>query len=152
MSLGSCIRQPATPTEKIESLKKQLLADAQTLQEIEANDLVSIERDFRKCDSMLQYLSEEQVTQSFEKLQLVQAYIEQFKATQPVMQAEIDSTLLQLDRLKADAETNYLSDSLVAVYLENETEYVNKLNNQVKYFEDRFGTCKANLNTLKKQQ
>lgn len=152
MSFSCCNHQPTTHTEEIESLKKQLVADAQTLQEIEANDFVSIERDFRKCDSMLQYQSQEQVVKSFEKLRLVQAYIEQFKATRPVMQAEIDSTLRRLDLLQSDAETNHFPDSLVTVYIESETAYVTRLNNQVQYFEDRFDACKKDLDTLKKQQ
>lgn len=152
LSFVGCNNQPQTHASKIDNLKKQLLADAQTLHRIETNDFVSVERDFRLCDSMLQYQSAELVEQSFDKLQLVQAYIQQFKVNQPVMHAEIDSTLLQLDRLKADAEVHYPSDSLVAVYIESETEYVNKLSNQIHYFEDRFGTCQQDLNTLKKQQ
>lgn len=68
------------------------------------------------------------------------------------MQNDIDSTLLQLDRLKADAESHYLSDSLVAVYIDDETAYVNKLSNQVHYFQDRFGTCQNDLNIMKKQR
>ena len=101
---------------------------------------------------MLQYQSEEQVDKSFETLQLVQAYLEQFKVTKPTIEAEMDTTLIQLDRLKADAESHYLSDSLVTVYIDNETEYVNKLSNQVHYFQDRFGTCQKDLNALKKQR
>jgi hypothetical protein len=89
---------------------------------------------------------------SFETLQLVQAYLEQFKETKPVMQAEIDSTLLQLDRLKADAESHYLSDSLVEVYIDTEAEYVTRLSNQVQYFQDRFGSCQKDLDALKKQR
>jgi len=104
------------------------------------------------CDSMLQYQSPEQMQKSFETLQLVQAYLEQFKFTKPMMQADMDTTLHQLDRLKADAESHYLSDSLVTVYLENETEYVNKLSNQVRYFQDRFNSCQQDLNAMKNQK
>ena len=152
LALGGCHSAPETSIEKIDSLKKQVQADAKTLNKIETKDFVALEKDFRTCDSMLQYLNEEQVDNSFETLRLVQAYLEQFKDTQPMMQAEIDSTLLQLDRLKADAEGHYLSDSLVTVYIDTETEHVNRLSNQVQYFQDRFGRCQKDLDALKKQR
>lgn len=152
IALGGCQPKPKTNLEKIDDLKKQVLADSKTLHDLEANEFKTLERDFRACDSMLQYLSPEQVTNSFEKLQLVQAYLEQFKVTRPTMQAEMDSTLIQLDRLKSDAETHYISDSLVTVYIENEKEYVDRLSNQVSYFQDRFGTCQKDLASLKKQR
>ncbi len=150
--LTNCNNKPVTNLDKIDSLKKQVQADAKTLNDLEAKEFVELEKDFRACDSMLQYQSPEQVERSFEKLQLVQAYLEQFKFTKPMMQADMDTTLLQLDRLKADAESHYLSDSLVTVYLENETEYVNKLSKQVRYFQDRFSSCQQDLNALKKQK
>ena len=152
LALGGCHSAPETNIDKIDNLKKQVQTDAKTLNNLETKDFVSLEKDFMACDSMLQYQKEEQVEKSFETLQLVQAYLEQFKVTKPVMQAEIDSTLLQLDRLKADAESHYLSDSLVEVYIDTETEYVNRLSNQVQYFQDRFGSCQKDLNALKKQR
>ena len=154
LAMNSCDNQPKPETniDKIESLQKQVQADSKTLNDIEANEFVTLKNDFRACDSMLQYLTPEQVDQSFEKLQLVQAYIEQFKFTKPLMQADMDTTLHQLDRLKADAESHYLSDSLVTEYLESEAEYVNRLSNQVRYFQDRFSTCEQDLNALKKQR
>lgn len=152
LTLIGCHSAPKNNIEKINGLKKQVETDARLLKELETKDFATIEKDFRVCDSMLQYQNEEQVEKSFETLQLVRAYLEQFKYTKPVIQAEIDSTLLQLDRLKADAESHYLSDSLVTVYIDNETEYVNKLSNQVHYFQDRFGTCQNDLNAMKKQR
>ena len=144
--------KPETTIDRIESLQKQVRADSKTLNDIEANEFVTLQKDFIACDSMLQYLNEEQVNQSFERLQLIQAYIEQFKFTKPLMQADMDTTLHQLDRLKADAESHYLSDSLVSVYLESEAEYVERLSNQVQYFQDRFSTCEQDLDALKKQR
>ena len=152
LALGGCHNAPETNIDKIDSLKKQVQTNAKTLSDLETKDFVTLEKDFMTCDSLLQYQEEEQVEKSFETLQLVQAYLEQFKDTKPVMQAEIDSTLLQLDRLKADAESHYLSDSLVEVYINNETEYVNRLSNQVQYFQDRFGNCQKDLDALKMQR
>ena len=151
-ALSSCNSKPETNIDKIDNLKKQVQADAKTLNDIESKEFVTLQKDFRTCDSLLQYQSPEQVDKSFEKLQLVQAYLEQFKFTKPLMQADMDTTLLQLDRLKADAESHYLADSLVTMYLENEAEYVNKLSNQVRYFQDRFSSCQQDLNALKKQK
>ena len=152
LTLVGCHNAPETNIDKIDSLKKQVQADAKALSDLETKDFVTLEKDFMTCDSMLQYKNEEQVDKSFETLQLVQAYLEQFRITKPVMQAEMDSTLLQLDRLKADAESHYLSDSLVEVYIDTETEYVTRLSNQVQYFQDRFGNCQKDLNALKKQR
>lgn len=152
LALGGCHNAPETNIDKIDSLKKQVQTNAKTLGDLETKDFVTLEKNFMTCDSLLQYQEEEQVEKSFETLQLVQAYLEQFKDTKPVMQAEIDSTLLQLDRLKADAESHYLSDSLVEVYINNETEYVNRLSNQVQYFQDRFGNCQKDLDALKMQR
>ena len=152
LALGGCHNAPETNIDKIDSLKKQVQTNAKTLSDLEAKDFVTLEKDFMTCDSLLQYQEEEQVEKSFETLQLVQAYLEQFKDTKPVMQAEIDSTLLQLDRLKADAESQYLSDSLVEVYINTETEYVNRLSNQVQYFQDRFVNCQKDLDALKMQR
>jgi hypothetical protein len=152
LALGGCNSKPETNIDKIDNLKKQVQADAKTLNDIEAKEFVTLQKDFMTCDSLLQYQSPEQVDKSFEKLQLVQAYIEQFKFTKPLMQADMDTTLLQLDRLKADAESHYIADSLVAVYIEKEAEYVDKLGNQVRYFQDRFSSCQQDLNALKKQK
>ncbi len=152
LALGGCHNAPETNIDKIDSLKKQVQTNSKTLSDLETKDFVTLEKDFMTCDSLLQYQEEEQVEKSFETLQLVQAYLEQFKDTKPVMQAEIDSTLLQLDRLKADAESHYLSDSLVEVYINTETEYVNRLSNQVQYFQDRFGNCQKDLDALKMQR
>jgi hypothetical protein len=64
------------------------------------------------------------------------------------MQAEMDSTLQRLDLLKADAQTHYLSDSLVEVYINAETQQVEKLSNQVAYFKDRLGNCRKDLDNF----
>lgn len=152
LALGGCHNAPKTNIERIDDLKKQVQADAKTLQSIENKEFVILQKDFKACDSMLQFQSPEQVDKSFETLRLVQAYIEQFRITKPAMQAEMDSTLRQLDRLRADAEIHYPSDSLITVYIDDEAKYVERLGNQVRYFQDRFSTCQENLKALKKQK
>jgi hypothetical protein len=68
------------------------------------------------------------------------------------MRADMDSTLIQLDNLKSDIETHYLSDSLATVYLDMETQHVTLLNNQVEYFKDRLGSCNKTMKDFKKKK
>lgn len=152
LAFSACNPTPKTDVERIDALKKQVQADAKTLGELEANTMVQLQSDFVACDSMLQYLHPEEVDEVFQQLQLVDAYIKQFKETRPTIQADMDSTLIQLDNLKSDIETHYLSDSLAAVYLETETQHVTRLSNQVQYFKDRFSTCSKDLNGFKKKK
>lgn len=144
--------QPKTDLDRIDMLKKQVNKDVKALNDLNTNTFVQLEKDFISCDSSLQFLPEEELDAAFEKLKLVDAYIQQFKMERPVMQAEMDSTLARLDLLRADAATHYLSDSLVAVYLEDETQQVEKLNSQVEYFKDRLGNCRKDLDNFKKKK
>ena len=144
--------QPKTDLDRIDALKKQVNKDVRALNDLNTNTFVQLEKDFIFCDSSLQFLPEEELDAVFEKLKLVDAYIQQFKMERPVMQAEMDSTLARLDLLRADAATHYLSDSLVAVYLEDETQQVEKLNSQVEYFKDRLGNCRKDLDNFKKKK
>lgn len=147
--LASCQTEPKTDLEKIEALKKQVKADAQSLDQLEANEFKHLERDFIACDSLLQYLHPEAIDEAFEQLQLTKAYIEQFKVTQPSIKADIDSTLYRLDCLGNDVTSHFISDSLTAIYLEDETQHAELLSNQLNYFKDRFSTCQNELNVLK---
>lgn len=144
--LSSC--HPNTNIGRIDQLKKTVKTDAKALNELNDNTFVQLEKDFFSCDSALQYLSEADLDKAFQKLQLVDAYIQQFKETRPIMQAEMDSTLLRLDLLKSDAETHYLSDSLVEIYINAESQQVEKLSNQVAYFKDRLGSCRKELDNF----
>ena len=144
--------QPKTDLDRIDALKKQVNKDVKALNDLNTNTFVQLEKDFISCDSSLQFLPEEELDAVFDKLKLVDAYIQQFKMERPVMQAEMDSTLARLDLLRADAATHYLSDSLVAVYLEDETQQVEKLNSQVEYFKDRLGNCRKDLDNFKKKK
>ena len=142
--------QPKTDLDKIDALKKQVNKDVKALNDLNANTIGQLEKDFVTCDSLLQFLPEEDLDAAFQKLQLVDAYIQQFKMERPAMQAEMDSALVRLDLLRTDAATHYLADSLVATYLEDETRQVEKLSNQVEYFKDRLGNCRKDLDGFKK--
>lgn len=144
--------QPKTDLDRIDALKKQVNKDVKALNDLNTNTFVQLEKDFISCDSSLQFLPEEELDAAFPKMQLVEAYLQQFKETQPIMQAEMDSTLARLDLLRADAKTHYLADSLVALYLEDETQQVEKLRSQVEYFRDRLGNCRKDLDRFKKKK
>lgn len=148
--LSGCNNQPKTTIEKIDLLKKQVATDAKALQAIANEDFTTLQNDFHYCDSMLQYIDAEQVKANFDQLNLTQAYILQFKEVKPVMEKKMDYLVQQLDNLKSDAESQYLPDSLVLIYLDTETKVADTLHAQVDYFKDSFNSCQKSLNQMKK--
>ena len=151
MMLG-CTSQPKTTIEKIDLLKKQVMTDADALQTLTNEDFAKVEKDFHYCDSILQYFDEEQVSANFDQLNLTQAYILQFKDVKPVMEKKMDYVVEQLTNLKSDAESQYLSDSLVLVYLDTETKVADTLHAQVDYFRTSFRNCQKSLDQMKKSK
>ena len=148
--LSGCNNQPKTTIEKIDLLKKQVATDAKALQAIANEDFTTLQNDFHYCDSMLQYIDAEQVKANFDQLNLTQAYILQFKEVKPDMEKKMDYLVQQLDNLKSDAESQYLPDSLVLIYLDTETKVADTLHAQVDYFKDSFSSCQKSLNQMKK--
>lgn len=147
--LIGCHNQPTTTLDKIDALKQQVMADADALRQLDDNDYAKLQKDFWLCDSLLQYSSPEIVDTQFEQLNLVQAYLSQFDEVMPKMHYKMEYAIEQLDRLKSDAESHYLSDSLVLVYLDTETKVADTLHAQVAYFKDRFKNSQEMLNELK---
>lgn len=148
--LSGCNNQPKTTIEKIDLLKKQVATDAKALQAIANEDFTTLQNDFHYCDSLLQHIDAEQVKANFDQLNLTQAYILQFKEVKPVMEKKMDYLVQQLDNLKSDAESQYLTDSLVLIYLDTETKVADTLHAQVDYFKDSFSNCQKSLNQMKK--
>lgn len=148
--LASC--QPKTETQAIEEMKNRVEANAKMLDKLESDYFSGLEKDFISCDSMLQYLSEEEVDAVFEELQLAGAYITQFKSVSPTMKTNLEYSKSQLDKLQADAESHYLSDSLVNVYLADEARSLDTLNAQLEYFKDRFEKCQQTFDDFKKKK
>ena len=147
-----CSRQPQTTIEKIDQLKELVTTDADALQTIANEDFTKLQKDFHFCDSLLQYLDAKEVETSFEQLNLTQAYILQFKEVKPIMEKKMDYVVEQLSNLKSDAESHYLSDSLVLVYLDSETKVADTLHAQVGYFKDSFRKCQESLDKMKKSK
>lgn len=150
IGFGSCQNKPQTLTGQIDQLKQQVVADSTTLHQLKTVDYQKLNSEFIFCDSLLQYVSQDQIETAFEPLNLTQAYLQQFTQVQPIMSEKMRYSLTQLDLLKADAESHYLSDSLVFVYLNDESQVADTLHNQVIYFKDRFGQCQKDLNAFKK--
>lgn len=150
LGLGGCHHEPDTLSGKIDRLRKQVVADSVALFEMETVDYQRLYSDFRYCDSLLQHLDKDEVETAFGSLDIIQAYLQQFKEVQPVMIRKMRYALLQLDLLEADATSQYLSDSLAHVYLNDESRVADTLHNQVAYFKDRLGQCRTDLNAFKK--
>lgn len=148
--LCGCDNQPQSLPEKIDTLKQRIETDMAALQQVENVTAREVKRDFKACDSALQYADSGVITTAFEKLNLVQAYLSQFAEATPKMRKNIGYTLLQLDRLKADSQNQYISDSLALVYFGDEVRAADTFHHQVAYFEERFKACQTELNTLKK--
>ena len=88
--------------EPIARLQEQLSRDSVALCEIQRKYPDNIRSNFQWCDSMLQYLPEEKIEESFEVLNLAHAYLSQFDEMLPVMQHDLSYTQQQLVNLKND--------------------------------------------------
>lgn len=119
------------------------------LQDIENENYAEISDNYHFCDSMLQFAPIEKIETFFEKLNLAQAYLLQFKETKPVMEKKFNYAQQQLDNLLDDIATTYINDSLANVYLSDEQKVADTLHEQVLYFKDRLNTQKKELKNLK---
>lgn len=147
--LASC--QPKAQ-DSFAILKKQLDSYSEALDKLEEHSRTELQKDFMACDSMLQYLHPEEMDEAFEQIQLAGAYLAQFKAMYPLMKSRIEYTHTQLDKLKADAETHYLSDSLVTFYLADEAKSVDTMAAQLDYFTDRLAQSKQAFVDFKRKK
>ena len=109
-----------------------------------------MQSDFMWCDSMLQYIPNEQVNEHFETLNLTQAYLNQFNEMLPIMQHDISYTRRQLVNLKNDIDTHFINDSLANSYLNDEIAVADTIHYRVLYFEDRLSQQDKALKATKK--
>lgn len=100
-------------------------------------------------DTKLNSVSPERIQDCFDKLNLAQAYLQQFMEVKPTLQRKLDYSKKQLEDLQFDLENEKINDSLFNVYLERETIAADTLHNQLLYFKDRFGACQKELDALK---
>ncbi len=136
--------------EPIAQLQEQLKRDSIALNELQQQYPERIRADFRWCDSMLAFIPENQVNESFDVLNLSQAYLHQFDEMLPIMKKTLSYTQQQLVNLQNDIDTHFINDSLAAVYLKDETAVADTLHNRILYFQDRLSKQDKELQSLKK--
>ena len=146
-----CTNKSSTPspTERLANLQQQVDNDIVAFQDFEANDFVKLKTSFMNIDSQLGQVDPNIVQGYFEKLNLAQAYLQQFMEVKPTLKSKLDYSKKQLTDLQFDFQNEMINDSLFNVYLERETIAADTLHNQILYFKDRFGSCQKELDALK---
>ena len=147
LALTSCGDKTENPFTQ---LNRQLDRDSLSLQEIQQRYPEKLWADFYWCDSMLQYLPEENIKDCFDVLNLAQAYLGQFDVMLPIMNRDLSYIRRQLVNLQYDIDHQLVSDSLSAIYLQDETAAADTLHYRVLYFQDRFSQQEKALHSLKK--
>lgn len=148
--LFSCRSKTETSSLKaIPPLQEQLRKDSLALVDLQKKYQIPLRNEFRQCDSMLQYLPEEQVGECFDILDLAQAYLSQFDEMLPIMHNSLSYTQQQLVNLQNDVRTGYLSDSLASSYLIDEQAVADTLHQRILYFQDRLAKQDRELDILK---
>lgn len=135
--------------ESIPQLLRQLDKDSKTLEKIQQQYPDRIRTNFRWCDSMLQFIPEEQIDEYFDVLNLAQAYLQQFDEMFPVMENTLSYTRKQLNNLQNDIDTRYINDSIAAIYLKDEIAVADTLHNRILYFQERLSQQDKELVSLK---
>lgn len=136
--------------ETIPQLLKRLEKDSVALDKIERQYPERILTNFCWCDSMLQFIPQDQVDGCFEALNLAQAYLRQFDEVLPVMKRDMAYIKTQLGNLQSDIDSHYINDSLAAVYLQDEIASADTLHNRIVYFEERLSQQDKELQSLRK--
>lgn len=135
--------------ESIPQLLRQLEKDGMALEKIQQQYPERMQANFRWCDSMLQFIPEEQIDECFDVLNLAQAYLQQFNEMLPVMENTLSYTKQQLSNLQSDIDTRYINDSIAAIYLKDEIAVADTLHNRILYFQDRLSQQDKELISLK---
>lgn len=146
-----CTNKPSTPspTERLANLQQQVDNDIVAYQNFEANDFENLRTSFIRIDSELGSIAPQEVQSYYEKLNLAQAYLQQFLEVKTSLKNKLDYSKKQLTDLQYDLENAMINDSLFSVYFERETIAADTLHNQILYFKDRFGSCQKELDALK---
>lgn len=146
-----CTNKPSTPSpaERLENLRQQVDNDIVAYQNFEANDFENLRTSFIRIDSELGSVAPQEVQSYYEKLNLAQAYLQQFLEVKTSLKNKLDYSKKQLTDLQYDLENAMINDSLFSVYFERETIAADTLHNQILYFKDRFGSCQKELDALK---
>lgn len=153
-AFNGCTNKTATQTtptsaERLANLQQQVENDIVAVKDFEANDFKNLRTSFMRIDSELGSIDPQKVQGYYEKLNLAQAYLQQFLEVSPSLKSKLDYSKKQLGDLQFDLENDRINDSLFNVYFERETIAADTLHNQIVYFKDRFGACQKELDALK---
>lgn len=138
-----------TPTERLSILQQQVENDIAAVQDIETNDFANLKASFMAIDTDLSAVNPDDIQTYYDKLNLAQAYLQQFMQVGPSLKYKLDYSKKQLADLQYDLDNGFVDDSLFSVYLERETIAADTLHEQILYFKDRFGSCQKELNALR---
>ena len=118
-----CTNKPSTPspTERLANLQQQVDNDIVAYQNFEANDFENLRTSFIRIDSELGSIAPQEVQSYYEKLNLAQAYLQQFLEVKTSLKNKLDYSKKQLTDLQYDLENAMINDSLFSVYFERET-------------------------------
>ena len=146
-----CNNKPAvlSPAEKLSNLQQQVENDIAAVQDFETNDFAQLKAAFINLDSSLSSVNPSDVQAYFDKLNLAQAYLQQYMEVGSSLKYKLDYSKKQLTDLKYDLDNGFVNDSLFNVYFERETIAADTLHNQIIYFKDRFDSCQKELKALK---
>ena len=134
----------------IQQLHQQVTEDHNSLMTLQQRYQQSLKDDFMWCDSMLQYVPEEDVDKFFDILNIAQAYLSQFNQMLPVMQHDAEYSQQQLLNLQSDIDKHIINDSLATAYLADEQAVADTLHQRIIYFQDRLKQQDKVLQNLKK--
>ena len=147
LALSSCADKAENPFAK---LHRQLDRDSLALNDIQQQYPPKIRADFHWCDSMLQYVPQQHIDAFFDTLNLAQAYLQQFDEMLPIMRHDLSYIRTQLVNLQYDLDHQLVTDSLFALYLQDESDAADTLHYRVLYFQDRLPKQDQALRSLKK--
>lgn len=151
-SISGCRTKKAnTVSDSISLTSKQLEKDLSAIQAIKNTDYQQLSSLFKKCDSLLILSDKNNIDEYFTSLSYANGYLSQFDDLYPVIVKKIGYSQEQLSNLNKDLSSNYISDSLATVYLEDEVLIADTIHEQIKYFDERFKKMNKELKKIEKE-
>ena len=147
---GCRTKKANTVSDSISLTSKQLEKDLSAIQAIKNTDYQQLGSLFKKCDSLLILSDKNNIDEYFTSLSYANGYLSQFDDLYPVIVKKIGYSQQQLSNLNADISSNYINDSLAAIYLDDEIRVADTIHEQIKYFDERFKKMNNELKKIEK--
>lgn len=148
---GCRTKKANTVSDSISLTIKQLDKDLSTIQSIKESDYQQLSTLFKKCDSLLILSDKNDIDEYFTSLSYANGYLSQFDDLYPVIVKKIGYSQQQLSNLSSDISSNYINDSLAAIYLDDEIRVADTIHEQIKYFGERFDKMNSELKKIEKK-